>query len=282
MVFSDDLVWAFSTDAGGPLDPGLFSVQLPQSVVLKSAEHVLAKYAPETLLASPPAAKKQDTKAGASEHYLMNRGRPLPSSGVSVVQLLRELVEEDRQAELEAAQGNSTATTSASTTAVGRSRRLTTAGLNEEEQASLDESHRFLLQGGAGKVKQSAGGKQGKIKDGKTNPAAAAPAHTNTLIRLLHKISAADVASLQAGVRETSQHFQFYAMNASMRTDVTPPAIHAHPGGGAMAMLDQLLAQRKTRGILDTSQRCQVTLFNPCDVPFYSSDQIVGFTRHIG
>jgi hypothetical protein len=233
VVLSDDLVWAYSVDAGGPLQPSQFSVQLPQSVVLKSAEVILRKYAPTTLA---------DTKKGApgGVHQLMNKGKPL-SSGVSVVDLLREIYEEDRTAAL-----------SNATAAGGGSRRLS-SNEDAEEQILLDASHRYLLAGAPGQGKGSPS-KQGRG----AAVVALSTSSSNTLIRLLHKISAADVAALQAGVRNASHYFQYYSMDANMRTDVTPLAAHTVPDGGAMEMLEQLLTQRKERGIRATSQRCQV------------------------
>ena len=40
VVLSDDLVWAFSTDTGGFLDPRSYSIQLPQKVHLISSYSV--------------------------------------------------------------------------------------------------------------------------------------------------------------------------------------------------------------------------------------------------
>ena len=80
----------------------------------------------------------------------------------------------------------------------------------------------------------------------------------NTLIRLLQKITAADVRVLQEGVRNVSKYFQFYPQDDKMRTDVTPPAIHMNPTGHAMHMLEKLLSKRKSKGIWETNRRCQV------------------------
>ena len=44
VILSDDLVWAFSNFSGGSLDPSMFSIQLPQSVVQYSAQYLLKKY----------------------------------------------------------------------------------------------------------------------------------------------------------------------------------------------------------------------------------------------
>ncbi len=43
VTVSDDIVWAFSTQAGGPMRAPAFSIQFPQAVVQKSAAHVLAQ-----------------------------------------------------------------------------------------------------------------------------------------------------------------------------------------------------------------------------------------------
>ena len=44
VILSDDLVWAYSNYSGGSLDPYLFSIQLPQSVVQFSAKQLLTKF----------------------------------------------------------------------------------------------------------------------------------------------------------------------------------------------------------------------------------------------
>ena len=45
VVLSDELVWAFSNRTGGPLDPSVFAVTVPQSVVQYSAARSLSRYA---------------------------------------------------------------------------------------------------------------------------------------------------------------------------------------------------------------------------------------------
>lgn len=70
MVLSDDLVWAYSTQTGGAFDPSSFSIQLPQSIVTKSATYVL-------------------------EHKIrsdsdLNYGKPLPG-GTSLLEILRNI-----------------------------------------------------------------------------------------------------------------------------------------------------------------------------------------------
>jgi hypothetical protein len=128
--------------------------------------------------------------------------------------------------------------------------------LSAEEQRLLEDSHRYLLEGSSS---NSAGTGAGVKKKEKSVVTAAA---VNTLIRVLHKISPADIAALQAGVRNASTHYQYYAMDANMRTDVTPIGVHRYPDGGAVHMLDRLLTDRKMRGIQTTSKLCQVRV--PC------------------
>jgi hypothetical protein len=237
VVLSDDLVWAYSTDTGGSLDPSTFSIQLPQSVILRSAEEVLAKY--DTVPAAEAAAHgKAETPApgGSTAHFLMNGGKALPSGG-TVLSLLRQIAAEDREA---ATVSNSSDHADGTTAGHARSRRLLVE-LTAKESGLLASSNRRLLKGAQ---------------------AAAAPvansASGNTLIRLLHKISAQDVAALQQGVQRVAKYFQFYAPDANMRTDVTPPALHMFPNGGAMQMLEQQLALQKKKGIADIGRRCQV------------------------
>jgi hypothetical protein len=230
VVLSDDLVWAYSTDTGGSLDPSSFSIQLPQSVILRSAAEILAKY--------DTAASAAGGGDGTAVHYLMNGGMALPS-GVTVLSLLREIAAEDKAAVAEAAHNDSNSNSGAT---VGKtwSRRLLLE-LSEEESSLLESSNRRLLKG---------------------TPAAAAvgaqATSSNTLIRLLHKVSAKDVTALQQGVRRVATYFQFYAPDAKMRTDVTPPAVHMFPNGGAMQMLEQQLTLRKEKGVFDIGRRCQV------------------------
>jgi hypothetical protein len=223
-------VWAYSTDTGGSLDPSTFSIQLPQSVILRSAEGVLAKYD-----ASLPAVVNGKAEVGGAAHYLMNDGKALPS-GVTVLSLLREIAAEDKAA----AASNSSAHADGTEAGQARSRRLL-VDLTPEESSLLANSNRRLLKGAQ---------------------AAAVPgansASSNTLIRLLHKITTQDVAALQQGVQRVATYFQFYAPDADMRTDVTPPAVHMFPNGGAMQMLEQQLILQKRKGSADIGRRCQV------------------------
>ena len=117
------------------------------------------------------------------------------------------------------------------------------------------------LSAAAGKGKKAGAGTAGA--GGAAVVKAAAPSSSdkegmsNTLIRLLQKVSASDIARLQEGVRNVSQYFQFYALDPTLRTDVTPPAVHLQPAGGALKMLDRALLQRKKSGIFDVNKRCQ-------------------------
>ena len=243
MVLSDDLVWAYSTDTGGSLDPALFSLQLPQSVILKSAQYILDKYAPTS---GSSAAGTGKMKLASKPHPLLNRGRPLPASGLTVLQLLREIAEEDRIAAEAAAAVNATLLNSSST-AASRRRRLSTENLSALEVQLLRDSHRHLLHAPAGSKRTP------------TPSASSTAPDSNTLIRLLYKISAQDVTRLQQGVQFASQYYQFYAMNVSMRTDVVPPALHAFPSGGALHMLEQQLLRLKEKGTRTVYKQCQVS-----------------------
>lgn len=45
VVLSDELVWAFSNETGGPLHPSAFAITVPQSVIQFSAARSLSRYA---------------------------------------------------------------------------------------------------------------------------------------------------------------------------------------------------------------------------------------------
>ena len=287
MVLSDDLVWAYSTETGGPLDASTFSIQLPQSTVLKSALHVLtalgvdASLTNSTSITTNAVRKEQNQKGKLNsindKLHLLNYGRALPS-GTSVLTLLQEIAEEDRVAGL--SDNNGTAAGPA------RTRRLTLESLSDRELDMLQASNRYLVNeepdedakkpAWAGKgMKKDNVEKKKKNAASSPNPGVAGkPATTksitptgtktasaegmsNTLIRLLSKVSAQDIARLQEGVRNVSKYFQFYALNSTLSTDVTPPAVHLRPTGGAMEMLEHALLQRKKAGIHDVGKRCQ-------------------------
>jgi len=307
VVLSDDLVWAYSTEAGGPLDPSTFSIQLPQSTVLKTAQHVLDALGVIGGSSGDTAvsAEKPKGKAKASlvnKQYLLNYGRTLPG-GVSVLALLQEIAEEDRIAEAELASGADNSTSNASIIAPTRSRRLSAETLSTDELVLLRASNRYLLQVGedeptdaakpawAGKGPNKGKNNKNKASGDATGKAPAATARekkvatkatkasnraatatntdgssegmSNTLIRLLQKVSAQDIARLQEGVRNVSKYFQFYALNTTLRIDVTPPAVHMFPSGGAMEMLEHALVQRKKTGISDIHSRCQAERTKP-------------------
>ena len=273
MVLSDELVWAYSIDAGGPLQPAHFSIQLPQNVIQKSAAHVLSKYASDAAAA---------TAGKLSAPHLFNYGNPLPS-GVTVLSLLQEIVEEDRIAALnlsnDSDKNNATAGTSVH-------RRRLMIELSEEDKELLNQAHRNLL-----RVENSINNKNNKNNNNKNNnsnsnrngpksgknsgkgrAASVSPTgagNSNTLIRILHKISQTDVTALQRGVREAAQHYQFYPMDPSLSTERIPTALHAPPSGGAIQMLEELLTQRKNKGILNIARNCQVSTKLSFLFPFF-------------
>jgi hypothetical protein len=47
VILSDDLVWAYSNESGGPLDHTTFSIQLPQSVVHLPVDQLMNKFSRE-------------------------------------------------------------------------------------------------------------------------------------------------------------------------------------------------------------------------------------------
>jgi len=290
VVLSDDLVWAYSTEAGGPLDASTFSIQVPQSTVLKSALHVLTALGVDASLTNSTAtakvviqekSKKGNINSIHDKLHILNYGRSLPG-GTSVLTLLREIAEEDRVAAL-SENNNETSVGSTLT------RRLSLESLSDFELDLLQASNRYLVteepdedakkpawagkgmkKGTTEKKKKGPGaepsgtnkGTAGKATTSRSITAtraktASTQGMSNTLIRLLSKISAQDIARLQEGVRNVSRFFQFYALNSTLRTDVTPPAVHLRPTGGAMEMLEHALLQRKKAGIYDVGRRCQ-------------------------
>lgn len=305
MVLSDDLVWAYSTETGGPLDASTFSIQVPQSTVLKSALHVLTALGVDASLVGTNTTLPSKTTRVHSEGkpdqannakdklYLLNYGRTLPS-GTSVLTLLREIAEEDRS-EVEALQASNGTAIATKSAHPSRARRLSMESLSDNEVDMLKANNRYLLNdepdddakkpawAGKGTHKSAAEKKKKSMaaatastsKDKDTTKKAAAKTisaqakqtsvegMSNTLIRLLSKVSAQDIARLQEGVRNVSKYFQFYALNSTLRTDVTPPAVHLRPTGGAMEMLEQALLQRKKAGVFDVGQRCQEERVRP-------------------
>lgn len=247
VVLSDDLVWAYSKEAGGPLDPSRFSIQLPQSTVLKSAEFIISRIFDGGGGESSTKATRKGANTVSYSAELLNGGQPLPS-GVTVASLLRMIAAEDVQLAQEAAALN--------VTQGAQSRRLFESSTSSADIELLELQQRYLLAenknaGHPNKANKAA------VRAGK-GEVLKAPAVTNTLIRFLQKVSATDIALLQEGVRNASKYYQFYPMDAKMRTDLTPPAEHIYPSGGAMQMLGQLLEQKKQLGLQIIYQRCQV------------------------
>lgn len=278
MVLSDDLVWAYSREAGGPLDPNAFSIQLPQSTVLKTAQYVLTALGASntsTLTSDSVLATKKGKGSLVYKQHLLNYGRPLPG-GVSVLTLLQEIAEEDRvAAEVLALNGDNTTQLAPNSRHI-RARRLSDESLTTSELQLLRSSNRYLLQQaepedalkpawagkgvsksnnkGNNKVKATPGASVKKALQTKVD--SGTDGLSNTLIRLLQKVSPQDIARLQEGVRNVSKYFQFYALNDTLRTDVTPPAVHMYPAGGALEMLDHALEQRKKTSPIDIYKRC--------------------------
>lgn len=75
VILSDDVLWAYNIQSGGPLDPSLFSIQLPQSIVLKTATFILEKI--------------------KDNYDLINYNKTLPS-GQSFLDILINVSEEEK------------------------------------------------------------------------------------------------------------------------------------------------------------------------------------------
>jgi len=76
-------------------------------------------------------------------------------------------------------------------------------------------------------------------------------------------IAPADIEALQRGVRNVSQYYQFYAVDASRKHsgDVPIPlSLHQKPSGAALGLLDQLLINRKRDGLRNIHKQCQVII----------------------
>lgn len=112
MVLSDDLVFAFSTESGGPLDAAQFSLQLPQSIVQRPSALVFLKQLEASLFSGKEHAKgkgkvegkgadqgKVPLRAEEKEERLaalFNWGnRLLPASNSSLLALVRQLLIEE-------------------------------------------------------------------------------------------------------------------------------------------------------------------------------------------
>ncbi|KAJ1440515.1 exostosin family-domain-containing protein [Ochromonadaceae sp. CCMP2298] len=233
VVLSDELVWAYTLPTGGPLLPWNFSLHLPQSAVQKSAKYVLHH------LGYPGPGKGTGKGKGASP--ALNWGQPLPS-GASLLQMLVQIAAEDEQAEAEAkvkAEDAARNSTGAGTQAMGVG-----AG------AGVSTGARRL----AGKpFNAKAKNARKNNPPGKGPPGDHGSVASNTLVRVLRKISQQDVRLLQRGVREVAPLFQYY-LHSQM--DTPPPAVHAQPTGGAMQLLELQLRRRWEKGLKVLHKSC--------------------------
>lgn len=228
IVLSDDLVWAYSSAAGGMLDPSLFSIHLPQSIVLKTAAYLIEHQ--------------------VTEPKDINGGALLPTSGESssLFDLLKKLALE------ELLDGHLNETTSA----LSRRQlieRMTASG-QRANITSGRQSNRSKQQ-----PKTIMSNRQNRKDSGTT----VTIGRTNTLIRLLQSIAPADIEALQRGVRNVSQYYQFYAVNASLKHSGDAPiplSIYKKPNGAALSSLDQLLGNRKKDGLRNIHRQCQVII----------------------
>ena len=241
VILSDDLVWAYSSSAGGSLEPSKFSIQLPQRIVQKSALFLLgqedddyeeASLGTEVVGADAGSGRsssssnrnsKQQVPLVSSEQDL-NMGAPLPGTGTSLLALLREVAQEEREIKHRA---------------------------QEKHRARQQRYHQQ---------------KQGGDFAATTATATATPAPgdaagvelPSAFVRILQKIPAEDIYRLQMGLRNISEYFRFYRMDPNMKPDEIPISVHRKPDGGAITMLDRLLDERKLKGIVDIAKRCQV------------------------
>lgn len=234
-MLSDELVWAYSRLAGGPLPPSNYSIQLPQSTVQKSASFLL-----ENIIHS-----ERD----------VNYGDKLPG-GFSLFNLLVDLADEEQQQlknrreKLHAQRERREIEMTQLTRKSNQSRRslhqysLDHTSLRRLSMAiannSMDEGHsrRNLLPGGS---------------------AAATSGSLNTLVRVLLRIPEYEIKRLQAGVHAVADAYKFYAFNSSLSVDSKPPpAYHTFPTGGAIDYFEAELQKRKEMGIKNMFQSCQV------------------------
>jgi hypothetical protein len=177
-LLSDDALWAFSEQANGPLDPTLFSIALPQRLVLRS---------PRQLLESLSINNTDNT----TTHVDINWGETLPL-GTSIVSLLKALVREDD-----------------------------ISSTSEQTVVSSLKS--------------------------------------NTLVRLLSKIPSEEMQRLRGNAYAVSHLFRFYSLNTSLAHSAPPlTATSTFPTGGAVAMLDQFLMDRKREGSFALWEQCLV------------------------
>mmetsp|Transcript_28061 Transcript_28061/g.47194 ORF Transcript_28061/g.47194 Transcript_28061/m.47194 type:complete len:683 (+) Transcript_28061:66-2114(+) len=334
VVLSDDLVWAYSIQAGGPLDPTSFSIHLPQAIVQKSASYIVSNLIPMNqsstkintgARSSTGAALPSSTSSFAN----LNLGQLLPS-GTNLYDILLELAEEEeerRRRALLLLEG-------ASTAAVNR--RIATERVDPNEFRIWSARNSNNSSNSSGFDPQSGGGggggdgfvkaetaidtntsdslallvehlqhynrlrrrqsrrlqrSTGKRSRAKVDAMALASRRdgalpegiANTLVRLLQKISPKDIASLQAGVHVAARNYRYYEMQngkSSMSDNTSKlgdksnsigskmlthfnrpskplPATHTPPNGQAMQVLQELLAQRKEKGLNSIYTRCQ-------------------------
>lgn len=221
VLLSDDAVWAFSVTTGGPLDPASFSLQLPQSIVYKTAAEVLAKYS-----------REEDYGYGGSR---------LPSSGVSLLQLLKEVDAEQQQ----------------------RMPNITVSSNRALVSEKLTPTKNKGKGGGGGSGKNKKPAPTIVVREELLTP------QQNTLIQILQKISYRDIRLLRAMAQNVSLHSYLYyntssfaplatgAGKASSGDNKPLTASHTFPDGGAIHMLEMLLNEKKAEGISNISAACE-------------------------
>ena len=229
IVLSDDLVWAYSFAAGGMLDPSLFSIHLPQSIVLKTAAYLIEHQ--------------------VTEPKDINGGALLPTRGESssLFELLKKLAQE------ELLDGHRNGTTSS----------LSRRQLIERMTATIGQRVNITSGRQSNRSKQQPKTAMSNRQNRRDSGVSATIGRTNTLIRLLQSIAPADIEALQRGVRNVSQYYQFYAVNASLRHSGDAPiplSLYEKPTGAALTSLDQLLGNRKKDGLRNIHRQCQVNL----------------------
>jgi hypothetical protein len=84
VLLSDDALWAYSEQSGGPIDPSLFSITLPQRTVQRTVRQLLDSL------------KLTTEQQGNGSHPDVNWGKNLPL-GTSMVTLLQNLVKEEEE-----------------------------------------------------------------------------------------------------------------------------------------------------------------------------------------
>lgn len=100
------------------------------------------------------------------------------------------------------------------------------------------------------------GGKQKKGNKQKKN--SNSPVDKNPLIRLLLKISAADIRSLRDQALNVSNYYRFYEFNSTLtRSSLPLTASHTFPSGGAIEVLDKFLNDKKAKGVVNIMKKCE-------------------------